>query len=384
VRLTIFQRWKRWQGTPWFPYVLFSLLLFVGGIWQAYEYWWGVEIDRWLDDGAGSANRIAVFPTSWKGKIGPSYLEPFEPITHVTLTGGRSSQITFSNGTTAKIVRAFPISADNVRKIRRLPFLKSLYVGSELEPEAWEAVGQLRQLKSLSLPSIGKLRLNQLWKMNRLEELSMRMDRSIPVSEIRVVNALQRLRRLRLRFGGRMTMDSDQDDGSTIEQQMKELAKSRTLTRIEATIPDDSMLIALTDQLSNGDFPLIKVNELRLSGSNISNQALINLHNVPNLIHLDLSKTKIDDDGLDNLKSIPTLRTLYLAGCDGISDNAAEDLSELTGLESLNVANTNLTQAGLLKLGTLKRLRMLRISYHLNVSPELRQCFPPGCQIERR
>jgi hypothetical protein len=167
-----------------------------------------------------------------------------------------------------------------------------------------------------------------------------------------------------------------------LDQQMQQLAASGNFTRIESTIPDDSVLLALTDRLPNGDFPLVKVNELRLSGSNISNAGLANLRSVPNLVHLDLSQTNVDDDGLESIKSIPTLRTLYFAGCYGITNKAAEDLAEMTGLQSLNVACTNRTQAGLLKLGKLKRLRRLRSD--VQVTPELQQCFPPDCKIGRR
>ena len=347
-------------------------------MWQAYQYWWGVQLQRWLI-GRGSATRVAVFPASWKSKIGPDYLEPFEPITAINMSY-RQARIVVPSRPGVAAQRTIPIAANDVRKIKWLPFLNSLYLTGELEPEVWEAVGELRQLKTLLLTSRQTSGLTHLEKLNRLEELYIGVHRAMPLSDTRVIATLPELRKLHLRFDG--GMGSNVRFSPTIEQHMQELAASRTLTRIEASIPDDSVLLALTDRLPNGDFPLIKVNELRLSESKISNAGLANLHNVANLVHLDLSQTDVDDDGLDSIKSIPTLRTLYFAGCYSITDKAAEDLAKMTGLESLNVAGTRLTKAGLLKLGTLKRLRSLRSD--VQVTPELRQCFPPNCKIDRR
>ena len=381
-RLTIFRRWKRWRRSPWFPYILFSAMMIAGTIWQAYQYWWGVQLERWLNDGAGSANRVAVFPASWKAKIGPAYIEPFEPITHITLIGGRSSTITFSNGTTRKIVRPSPISPSDLRRLKWLPYLSNLQIYGELEPNSWEVLAELQQLKSLALPGTRNSKLTGLEKMYRLTELSIGIHEQTSLSEIKSIALIPRLRKLGLGVGG-IRLPGQVTVGRTLlDQQMQQLATSRSITVIEATIPDDSVLLALTDRSPNGDFPLVKVSELRLSGSKISNAGLANLHNVPNLVHLDLSQTDVDDDGLDSIKSIPTLRTLYVAGCFSITDKAAEDLAEMTGLESLNVAGTRMTQAGLLKLGTLKRLRSLRSD--VQVTPELRQCFPPNCKVDRR
>ena len=382
TRLTVSQRWKAWRRSPWFPYIVFFTLLMVGGIWQAYQYWWGVQIQRWLANGAGSANRIEVFPASWKTKIGPRYLEPFEPITHVMLFGGRLSEVKLPDGSSRRIVRKVYISPSDLRMLKWLPFLSNLEIYSDLEPGSWEALAELRQLKSLSLHSTRNSKLNVLEKMNRLSELSIEINEWTSLSELKSIAQIPNLRKLRLSAAEGQPPGKFTEGRTSLDQQFQGLAASRTLTIIEATIPDDSVLLALTDRLPNGDFPLVKVSELRLSGSNLSNAGLANLHNVPNLVHLDLSQTDVDHDGLKSIKSIPTLRTLYLAGCYGITDKAAEDLAEMSGVVSLNVAGTRLTRAGLLKLGTLKRLRSLRCD--VQVTPELQQCFPPNCKIGRR
>ncbi len=354
----------------------------VGGIWQAYQYWWGVQIQRWLADGAGSANRIAVFPASWKTTIGTRYLEPFEPITHVRLFGGRLSEMKFPDGTSRKIVRAVPTSPSDLRMLKWLPYLSNLQIYSELEPDSWEVLADLQQLKSLSIHRTRDSILHFSEKMNRLSELSLEINEWTSLSELKSIAQIPHLRKLRLGVEGDRLPQKNTEGRPFLGEQLQGLAASRSLTIIEASIPDDSVLLALTDRLPNGNFPLIKVSELRLSGSNISNAGLTNLHHVPNLVHLDLSQTNVDDGGLESIKSIPTLRTLYLAGCYGITDRATEVLADMAGLESLNVAGTRLTQAGLLKLGTLKRLRSLRCD--VKVTPELQQCFPPNCKIGRR
>ena len=382
TRLTVSQRWKAWRRSPWFPYIVFFTLLMVGGNWQAYQYWWGLQIQRWLANGAGSAKRIAFFPASWKKKIGPAFVEPLEPISHVTLVGGRLSETKLRDGTSRRIVRAVPISPSDLRMLKWLPFLSNLQVYGEFEPESWEALSELSQLNSLSLPNRRDLNLTGFRKMNRLTELSIGINEQTSLSETKEIALIPNLRILRLEMGGAVPPGQVIEGKTVFDRQMQGLAASRSLKIIEATIPDDSVLLALTDRLPNGDFPLVKLSELRLSGSNISKAGLANLHNVPNLVHLDLSQTSVDDGGLESIKSIPTLRTLYFAGCYGITDKAADDLAEMTGLESLNVAGTRLTQAGLLKLGTLKRLRSIRSD--VQVTPELRKCFPPKCKIDRR
>ena len=67
-----------------------------------------------------------------------------------------------------------------------------------------------------------------------------------------------------------------------------------------------------------------------------------------------------------------------------MTDEGTEQLAQMTGLESLNVANTGLTAAGLSKLGPLRQLRSLRLSTQSQVTPELRRELSATCKINTR
>ena len=104
--------------------------------------------------------------------------------------------------------------------------------------------------------------------------------------------------------------------------------------------------------------------------------------NLPSLLHLDLRWSKVTDQGLTQLKELPFLRTLYLGDCAGITDEGAAILATMPGLESLNISQTKITPAGVLRVATLPRLRCLRATYYgPEVRDQLRQTLPVGCEL---
>jgi Leucine-rich repeat (LRR) protein len=103
---------------------------------------------------------------------------------------------------------------------------------------------------------------------------------------------------------------------------------------------------------------------------------------LPNLSHLDVTYTRIDDAGLDELKKLPRLSTLSLAGTL-VTDAGAARLAGIQSLESLDVSCTKLTEVGLLQLTKLKRLRWLRVSCSdYQLKKKLKFHLPPNCHIE--
>merc|ERR1711962_112964 len=75
---------------------------------------------------------------------------------------------------------------------------------------------------------------------------------------------------------------------------------------------------------------------------------------------LSLDDTKIDDDGLLSLTKIAaSLTHLYLMGCQGITDNGMEHISQLVRLKELNLSGTNITDKGVRYLEKLESLLWL-------------------------
>src|SRR6266480_2328372 len=124
---------------------------------------------------------------------------------------------------------------------------------------------------------------------------------------------------------------------------------------------------------------------VNLRGSWINDVEMIELARLPDLERLDLSHTRISDEGMLNLKPAPKIRELKLFYSEWItdqgltaikgwthlkrldlrgtrvSDGTLEIVSGLTGLEDLDIAQTEVTDVGLENLITLVNLRELAV-----------------------
>jgi Leucine-rich repeat (LRR) protein len=124
---------------------------------------------------------------------------------------------------------------------------------------------------------------------------------------------------------------------------------------------------------------------VNLRGSWISDVEMIELARLPDLERLDLSHTRISDEGMQNLKPAPKIRDLKLYYSEWItdqgmtaikqwkqlkrldlrgtriSDGTLEIVSGLTALEALDIAHTEVTDIGLEKLITLVSLKELAV-----------------------
>jgi hypothetical protein len=87
-----------------------------------------------------------------------------------------------------------------------------------------------------------------------------------------------------------------------------------------------------------------------------------------NLRGLDLTDSEVTDAGLEHLKELSGLSSLYLSGTQ-ISDAGLEHLSELSSLEVLFLVDTQITDAGLEHLRGLTNLRELPL-YGTQVTDE--------------
>jgi hypothetical protein len=94
----------------------------------------------------------------------------------------------------------------------------------------------------------------------------------------------------------------------------------------------------------------------RLVGKNVNDGHLAPLGDIQNLSELDLANTQITAAGLGHIKGNKNLTKLSLANTS-IDDAALKQIEGLTNLMSLNLYNTKVTDAGLASLKNMKFLR---------------------------
>ena len=100
---------------------------------------------------------------------------------------------------------------------------------------------------------------------------------------------------------------------------------------------------------------------VQLGDSQITDDGLVHLKDIPNLDWLNLYNTQITDDGLAHLKRLTKLRGLFLNDTN-ISDAGLIHLENLRSLRSLSLEDTKVTFEGVKKLQ--KALRDCDISYN--------------------
>jgi hypothetical protein len=128
-----------------------------------------------------------------------------------------------------------------------------------------------------------------------------------------------------------------------------------------------------------------KIVAVNLRGCWINDAEMIELARMPDLERLDLSHTRISDEGMLNLKPAPKIKDLKLFYAEWItdqgltaikewkhlkrldlrgtriSDGTLETVSKITGLEALDIAHTEVTDVGLENLITLINLKELAV-----------------------
>lgn len=167
----------------------------------------------------------------------------------------------------------------------------------------------------------------------------------------------------------------------------------------------------LTGHKLAGSAWLPRVQHLDLLNSAIDDEAAAAMTNCTRLTHLRVTGTAITYEGLRNIVSLRRLTELLAGNCRNINeqdfvevlpqfyhlkrlevedapyedDFAAAIANALTNLTELRLAGTKLTDAGLVKLGTLPQLKALRV-IRTQVTSEGLAVFEkahPQCQIER-
>lgn len=91
--------------------------------------------------------------------------------------------------------------------------------------------------------------------------------------------------------------------------------------------------------------------------SEISDQSLAVIANIaPQVVWLNLAKTRVSDDGLEILERFPEIRRMHLDRTK-VGDRAISHIVKLPKLEYLNLFGTNITDNGLRQLSNMQTLR---------------------------
>jgi len=106
-----------------------------------------------------------------------------------------------------------------------------------------------------------------------------------------------------------------------------------------------------------------KLEQLDLSHTRITDEGMLYLKTAPGIVDLNLFYTEqITDQGMNAIKTWKSLKRLNLRGTR-ISDGTLETISHLTQLEALDIANTQITDNGLDSLVTLVNLKELSLGH---------------------
>ena len=102
----------------------------------------------------------------------------------------------------------------------------------------------------------------------------------------------------------------------------------------------------------------------------------------PHFVSVDLSATKITDQGVAQLTAAKNLRLIRLAET-GVTDAVITTLLKIPSLESINLYGTKVTDSGVSKLSEMKNLKRLYL-WQTAVTPEAIKALKdklPGCEI---
>src|SRR5258707_407813 len=102
---------------------------------------------------------------------------------------------------------------------------------------------------------------------------------------------------------------------------------------------------------------------VNLRGSWINDADMIELARLPDLERLDLSHTRISDEGMLNLKPAPKIKDLKLFYSEGISDQGMTAIKDWKHLQRLDVRGTRVSDGTLELVSHITGLEALDIAH---------------------
>ncbi|MCP4640250.1 MAG: M48 family metalloprotease [bacterium] len=347
--------------------------------------WWMGDEQSWQD--AGPASGAVTIPADHEVRLDVG----------VTSAGGLAALKQLPPDALHMLALQNPETADrDLRHIEHLTGLRVLYLSwTKVTDAGLDSVKALRDLEKLTLPgwitTRGVARLSSLSRLKSLhfsetqvtsdflamvaqnpalEELGL-WKGHIESAALSHLENLPRLRWLLLAF-------SDATD-----RDLQAIARISTLTSL------DLRGCVVTDQGVAGLTSLTHLEELCLNNTPVTNACMPHLTRFKGLRFLNLFQTPVDDGGLVHLQGLDeleylelpnrgisdaglaevgrltNLRSLWVGASDAceIGDAGMAHVGRLTRLERLVIGGNNITDAGVMHLTNLKRLRELTIPY---------------------
>lgn len=192
-----------------------------------------------------------------------------------------------------------------------------------IEPEGFQSLSSLHNLRVLDLPDIHIASLASLHTLPRLEEIHLEMS-----------DLVERYR------DQLITLDLP-PDGENMYVQPGVV---------------DSILIDL------GTLPALRRLVIRIPDTPFTNIGFAGLCQAHNLDYVDLSGNVFVDYAFYQLRHLVYLRTLYLANT-AVTDRDMKTLAGMTKLEELNLSGTIVSDEGIVHLVGLSQLHSLNLSY---------------------
>ncbi len=249
-----------------------------------------------------------------------------------------------------------PPTTETLMPMTRLKSIKCLKLREsgyylQLAEISLTPVAHLKQLERLEIhvEGVSDSELRHLRNLKKLTHLNFFGD--VTEAGLRHLTELKKLETLSIsRRGGRDSRFVITDHGA---RNLGELGQLRSLEFVHYEVTDDGVINL--SQLAN-------LEELDLSGNQISNRGARHLGQMTGLRKLNLNNTKISDLAVCEFAGLVNLESLALCGTD-ISDECLRVVSRLPSLRELYVSRTELSDRGIQELAASTTIQVLDISY---------------------
>ncbi len=265
-------------------------------------------------------------------------------------------------------VRLFPL-LHNPPTIEFVPLLKKVGKVSKLYLESTnlinvDGMNELPDLEFLSLRA-NLFTLTNIDGLNNLTSLQhLDLDFCPKIVSYKSITSLTNLKFLDLSTGENLK-DVEDLKGLTSLQSLR-LNSCNNLTNIGGLQELKALQVLDLNECSKlehvkGLKGLFALKKLKLSGTGIADEGLMELQDLQNLNELDLCNTKISNAGLDVLKKLNNLTHLNLSSTK-ITDAGLKNLDTLYKLQVLNLHMTQINDIGILQLSRLITITTLDLS----------------------
>ena len=241
-----------------------------------------------------------------------------------------------------------PTNLDNLSRLAKLENLEELFLfRSDVNDECCKLLARFPKLRDIRCGQtlIGDEGLAALAQLETLEALDLSDCTRVSDEGLKLLSDLPKLRFLRV-FGKQVT-----DEGMNYVAKMKRL---EVLGLNDTDVTDVGMV-----QLSG----LRKLKELHLVRTRTGDKTLEVISSLPAISRLRLRDTQISDEGLAMLTSLNRLRVLDLSETNspGVTDQGAEAIAQLKQLEDLNLWTTKVSD-GTVKLLAANNPNLVRLN----------------------